>query len=82
MYKTHMGCLYGVRERVKRARDLVSVRKVGRCGLHERSMLLLSYVKPIIVKSMVDIILCLCVQCNYTYLLTYLLYGAKSFLRS
>ena len=29
---------------VKWARDLVSVRKVGRCGLHEGSMLLPSYV--------------------------------------
>jgi len=28
----------------KWARDLVSVRKVGRCGLHEGSMLLPSYV--------------------------------------
>ena len=32
------------REGVKWARDLVSVGKVGRCGLHERSMLLPSYV--------------------------------------
>ena len=41
-------CSYGLfiwgREGVKWARDLVSVGKVGRCGLHEGSMLLPSYV--------------------------------------
>jgi len=31
-------------EGVKWVRDLVSVRKIGRCGLHEGSMLLQSYV--------------------------------------
>ena len=50
-------------EGLKWARVLVSVRKFGRCGLHEGSMLLS---KLIIVKSMVGIILCLSVLCNYT----------------
>ena len=49
----------------KVARDLVSVRNVGRCGLHEGSMLLPKF---IIVKYMLGIILCLCVLCNYTKL--------------
>jgi len=49
---------------VKWARDVVSVRKVERCGLHEGSMLVMS--KLIVVKFMVGIILCLCVLCNYT----------------
>jgi len=45
LYKTYMGCLYGGGGGwVKWARDLVSVGKVGRCGLHEGSMLLPSYV--------------------------------------
>ena len=61
--KTYMGCLFGGREGVKWARDLVSVSKFGRCGLHEGSMLLS---KLTIVKSMVGIILCLSVLCNHT----------------
>ena len=61
-----MGCLYGVGRGVKWARDLVSVRKVGECELHEGSMLLPSMSKLIIVKSIVGTILCLCVLCNYT----------------
>jgi hypothetical protein len=44
LYKTYMGCLYGFREGVKWARDFVCVGKVGRCRLHEGSMLLPSYV--------------------------------------
>ena len=51
---------------VKWARDLVSVRKVGRCGLHEGSMLLPTMSKFIIFKSMVGIILCPFGLCNYT----------------
>ena len=56
------------RERVKWARDLVSVRKVGRCGLHEESVLLPAMFKLIIVKSMVGIILCLFALCSYSRL--------------
>jgi len=44
LYKTYLGCLYGGREGVKWARDLVSVRKFGRCGLNGVSTLLPSYV--------------------------------------
>jgi len=44
LYKTYMGCLYGVGEGVKWARDLVSIGKVGRCELREGSMLLPSCV--------------------------------------
>jgi len=55
-----------VREGVKWARDLVSVGKVGRCGLHESPCCYQSMSKLIIVKSMVSIIICLCVLCNYT----------------
>jgi len=51
---------------VKWARDLGSVGKVGRCGLHEGSCCYQVMSRLIIVKSMVGIILCLCVLCNYT----------------
>ena len=43
-YTKHTWAVYMAREGVKWAQDLVSVRKVGRCGLHELSMLLPSYV--------------------------------------
>jgi len=43
-YKNILGLFKWGRERVKWARDLVSVRNVRRCGLHEGSMLLPSYV--------------------------------------
>jgi len=43
-YNKHARAVYMGKGGVKWARDLVSVRKVGRCGLHERSMLLPSYV--------------------------------------
>jgi len=42
--KSIHGLFIQYREGVKWARDLVSVRKVGRCGLHEGAMLLASYV--------------------------------------
>ena len=65
LYKTYMGC--SGREGVKWARDLVSVRKVGRCGLHEGGPCCYQAMsKLIIVKSVVGIISCLCVLCNYT----------------
>ena len=44
LYETCMCVTYMGREGVKWARDLVSVLKVGRCGLHGGSMLLPSYV--------------------------------------
>jgi hypothetical protein len=40
----HTWAVYRGREGVKWARDLVSVGKVGRSGLHEGSLLLQSYV--------------------------------------
>jgi hypothetical protein len=43
-YTKHTWAVYMGREGVKWARDLVYDRKVGRCGLHEGSMLLPSYV--------------------------------------
>ena len=43
-YKKRTWDVYMGGEGVKWARDLVSVRKIGRCGLHEGSMLLPSYV--------------------------------------
>ena len=43
-YTKHTWAVYMGHGGVKWARDLVSVRKVGRCGLHEGSMLLPSYV--------------------------------------
>ena len=44
-YTKHVyGLLIWGREGVKKARDLVSVLKVGWCGLHSGSMLLPSYV--------------------------------------
>jgi len=43
-YTKHMWAVYMGREGVKWAWDLVSVRKVGRCGLREGSMLLPRYV--------------------------------------
>ena len=43
-YTKHTWAVYMGREGVKWVRDLVSVRKFGRCGLHERSMLLPSHV--------------------------------------
>jgi len=43
-YTKHAWAVYMGREGVKWARDLVCVGKFGRCGLHERSMLLLSCV--------------------------------------
>jgi len=39
LYKTYMGCYMG-REGGKWALDIVFVREVGRCGLHEGPMLL------------------------------------------
>jgi len=44
LYKTCIWATYMGREGVKWARDLVSVLKVGWCGLHGGSMLLPSYV--------------------------------------
>ena len=44
IYKNIHGLFIWGREGVKWARDLVSIGKVGRFGLHERSMLLPSYV--------------------------------------
>jgi len=43
-YTKHTWLFIWGSEGVKWARDLVSVRKVGRCGLHEGSMLLPSCV--------------------------------------
>jgi len=43
-YTKHAWAVYMGKGGVKWARDLVSVRKVGRCELHEGSMLLPSYV--------------------------------------
>jgi len=43
-YTKYTRAVYMGREGVKWARDLVCVGKVGRCGLHEGSMLLPSYV--------------------------------------
>jgi len=43
-YTKHAWAAYMGREGIKWARDLVCVRKVGRCGLHEVSMLLPRYV--------------------------------------
>jgi len=43
-YTKHTWAVYMGKEGGKWARDLVSVRKVGRCGLREGSMLLPSYV--------------------------------------
>ena len=43
-YTKHTWAVYMGKGGVNWAQDLVSVRKVGRCGLHERSMLLPSYV--------------------------------------
>ena len=47
---------------VKWARDLVSVRKVGWCGLYDGSCCYQAMSKLIIVESMVRIILCLYVD--------------------
>ena len=44
LYKTYIWATYVGREGVKWVRDLVSVLKVGWCGLHGGSMLLPSYV--------------------------------------
>ena len=41
LYKTYVGCLYGVWEGVNWARDLFSVLKFGLCELHGGSMLLI-----------------------------------------
>ena len=43
-YTKHTWAVYMGTEGVEWARDLLSVRNVGRCGLHEGSMLLPSYV--------------------------------------
>jgi hypothetical protein len=43
-YTKHTWAVYMGKGGVKWARDLVSVLKVGLCGLNERSMLLPSYV--------------------------------------
>jgi len=43
-YTKHTWVVYMGKGGVKWARDLVSVRKVGRCGLHEGFMLLPCYV--------------------------------------
>ena len=43
-YKNIHGLFVWGTEGVKWVRDLVFVRKIGRCGLHEGSMLLASYV--------------------------------------
>jgi len=63
-YTKHIyGLLIWGREGVKWARDLVSVLEFGWCGLHGESY---AMSKLIIDRTMVGIILCLSVLCNYT----------------
>jgi hypothetical protein len=60
---------YGVVEGVKGTRDLVSVGKLERCGLHGGWGFPRCYqavLKVIVIKSTVSFRVCVCVLCNYT----------------
>ena len=67
-YTKHIhGLLIWGREGVTWARDIVSVLKVGWCGLHGGTMLFYQATSKLIIdKSMAGITLCLSVLRNYT----------------
>ena len=66
LYKTNMGCLYGVGRGYSGHEILYLSERLGGVGYMRGPCCYQAMSKFIIVKSMVGIILCLCVLCNYT----------------